>query len=473
MRKKKDPQLRLQFQASTLKITNEYYRRYEAISTIFDETPAVLTAVHEDLKKALESENKVNTKKGRPCSYTSETVVRILVCMFMEGMALREVVVRIDDSHFLRQFTRIHDDPMMDYTTLCKFKNAIQPKTWKKINRVLAKSAVEAGLITGEKLRLDTTAVETNIHWPTDSGLLWDTYRVLGRLIATAREVDPEAVGCGRLQTKRAKKLHGWINRKAGKKKETSNAVKARYEALMGLVEAIVEWATNVADGLEEGLGRNAYDLVGAAHAEALIWELRHFVGLGKRVVDQATRRVLRGEQVPAEQKLYSIFEPHTELLKRGKAGKPIEFGHMIVLHQEENKFITDYEAFEKKPIEHELVAPAVESHEKLFGKPPSELTADKGFYGSMALIHELEDEIEVVSIGKRGHKTDEEAAREASAPFKMAQAFRAGIEGSISVLKRALRMFRCFNKGWRHYAATVGAIVFAHNLLVLSRLVG
>ncbi|MHC4491692.1 MAG: transposase, partial [Planctomycetota bacterium] len=208
----------------------------------------------------------------------------------------------------------------------------------------------------------------------------------------------------------------------------------------------------------------------GALIAEAIALDLEHYLPLGRQVLDQAQRRVLFGEVVPATEKLYSIFEPHTELLVRGKAGKPIEFGHMVLLQQVQAKYITDYEVFARKPNEPTLVDPALQSHRALFGADPDELSTDKGFYESMEKNDRLGETINVVSIGKKGRRTEKELRREHSAAFKAAQRFRAGIEGSISFLKRALRLARCFNKGWRHFVATVGATVFAHNLLVLAR---
>ena len=142
----------------------------------------------------------------------------------------------------------------------------------------------------------------------------------------------------------------------------------------------------------------------------------------------------------------------------------------MISIQQVEEKFISDYEVFEKKPVDHALVDECLESHRKVFGENPREFSADKGFYESMARIEELEADIEVVSIAKKGARTAEELARESGEDFKLGQRFRAGVEGTISFLKRALGMFRCRNKGWGHYVATVGASVFAHNLLILAR---
>jgi IS5 family transposase len=167
---------------------------------------------------------------------------------------------------------------------------------------------------------------------------------------------------------------------------------------------------------------------------------------------------------------LFSIFEPHTELLKRGKAGKDVEFGHMIQIAQVDGKFITDYDVFDKKPVEHQLVTLALESHKKLFGEYPDTLAADKGYYESMAVVERLENKVEVVSIAKKGRRTSQETEREHDPLFRLAQCFRAGVEGTISFLKRMLRLARCFNKGWEHYVSTVGQTILAHNLLILAR---
>jgi len=220
-------------------------------------------------------------------------------------------------------------------------------------------------------------------------------------------------------------------------------------------------------------VGRVADAYVEPYVVENVIEQLEHFGSIGWKVIMQAQRRVFDGEKVPNDEKLFSIFEEHTELLKRGKAGKPIEFGHMILIQQVEAKFISDYQVFEKKPVDHTLVDGCLQSHRKVFGENPREFSTDKGFYESMAKIEELEADIEVVSIAKKGRRTEEEATRESSKEFKLGQRFRAGVEGTISFLKRALGMFRCRNKGWKHYVATVGMTVFTHNLLILARSYG
>jgi len=468
MRLKFSSQREFNFQPSNLKLTNQYYAKYEDISKVLDENPELTTELHRDLEKPLKYAA-AKGLDGRQHRFTTEQVVRVLLCQVIEGASLREIVIRIDDSHFLREFTRIHNGPMIDFTTLDKLKNSIKPETWKTVNRLLGRYAVERQLISGEKLRLDTTAVETNIHYPTDSSLLWDTYRVLARLIGRARELDSETVGDRRFHTKRAKRLQQQIARKAGKKDPTLD-LKSLYRELLGMVEGISAFARQLACELEKRRKESRYGLFDDAVAQALIEELRHYIDLGARVIDQARRRVLQGESVPNEQKIFSIFEPHTELLKRGKAGKDVEFGHMIQIQQVPQKFITGYEAFEKKPVEHQLLDPALRHHRRLFGKDPEQLTADKGYYESVDALAKLREKIDVVAIGKKGNRTPEETERESDPAFRHAQRFRAGVEGTISFLKRVLGLFRCFNKGWKHFAATVGVTVFSHNLLTLAR---
>lgn len=468
MREKINAQTEINFQPSTLKLTNAYYAKYESISKILDENPAIVDAIHRDLKKPLKYAT-VQGKDGRPHRFTSDQVLRILQCQIIEGGSLREIVIRIDDSNYLRHFTRVYNGPMMDFTTLDKLKNSIPPTTWKRVNDLLGRHAVEKDLISGEKLRLDTTAVETNIHYPTDSTLLWDTCRVLSRLIERARELDPQAVGDKRLHPRRVKRLAQLIGRKAGNEKAASE-LKPLYKDLIGRVEAISEWAGEVRQELLTRSKNQRYGLLDDAIAQALAQEIDHYRDLGKNVLDQARRRVLLGESVPNDQKLFSIFEPHTELLIRGKAGKPVEFGHMIQIQQVGQKFITDYEAFEKKPVEHQLLDPAMESHRKLFGAYPKQVAADKGYYESIDALENLGKKVKLVAIAKKGGRTEEETEREHDPAFRHAQRFRAGVEGTISFLKRVLGLFRCFNKGWQHFAATVGATVFGHNLLTLAR---
>lgn len=469
MRSKINTQSEFNFQPSTLQITNEYYAKYEAISALLDEHPQIVNAIHGDLAQALE-DTAVRDGRGAKFKFTSDTILRIVLCQIIEGASLREIVIRIDDSNFLRHFARLYNGPMIDFTAYCKLRNCIRSQTWKKVNDLLGRAAVRENRIDGDRLRIDTTAVETNIHWPTDSSLCWDTYRTLARLIERVREVDPAVVGDRRVLLKKVKRLQQKIARKASKHPGAAEALKPAYIKLFQLMENILQWSGEIAESLAPRIAKHRYGPMVGAAMEACLNDLIRFETLGQRVLDQARRRIIHGESVPNEEKLFSIFEPHTELLKRGKAGKPIEFGHMIQIQQVQAKFITDYQVFETKPVEYTLLNASIKRHKELFGEYPDELSADKGYYESMEQITRLEKTIGVVAINKKGNRTPAETQRETDPAFRHAQGFRAGVEGTISFLKRVLGLARCYTKGWEHYAAMIGATVLAHNLLNLAR---
>ena len=467
MRPKFNSQQELDFTPSSLKVTNEYYARYERISQVLNENPEILDAVHRDLARV--SGEKQKSPGGQDCDFSSETVLRILIVKQIEGLKYRPAVIRIEVTEFLRKFVGIKNGKMMDFTTLCKMFKAIRPETWTKINNLLTTWAVEAGKISGEEVRRDTTVYEANIHYPTDSSLLWDTYRVLARFIEKVREVDPELVGDQRLRTKDVKKIFFQISRQVSKKADAEKGLKTAYTELIRHVEKILIWTDEVCERIRRTRTDYTWDV--DVYLLDLVKEYEPYIALGIQVMEQASRRVLQGEQVPNEEKLFSIFEPHVELIKRGKAGKGIEFGHVVNLQQVREKFITGYDVFEKKPVEHELVDPTLARHEAVFGAYPDVYADDKGAYESMAKLYALEEKIPVVAIGKKGKRNAKEAAREHAPAFKLAQKFRAGIEGSISFLKRILGLGKCMYRSFQTFKASVGSIVFAHNLLILTRL--
>jgi IS5 family transposase len=322
----------------------------------------------------------------------------------------------------------------------------------------LSRYAKKENKITGEKLRLDTTVYETNIHYPTDSSLLWDSFRTLARILKRVQKEFPELEFRHRYHLKKVKKLSYFIARNGGSKnKSRRRKVKRVYRTLI----ARVRWIVGVAEEMLEVL---TWD---HSHGK----ELGHYIPLVKRIINQAEKRVFEGIVLPASQKVYSLFEEHTELLKRGKARKPIEFGHKVLLAQTKEKFIHHYEVLPRQRNDTELLASTITTHQRLFGAGPDMLATDKGFYKNMDQIENLEENIETVSIGKKGRRTPQQQARERTKAFVAGQRFRAGCEGSISVLKRVFKLGLCLFKGFKNYAASVGCAVFCHNLIVLTRL--
>jgi IS5 family transposase len=453
MRTKSSKTLYLDFSGeSSVKVAKEYRTKYEAISQILDANPQVLRLAHRDWAQLLST-----SAQGRD-GYTSEQLLRALIVMFVEGDSYRDVVVRIDTSEFLQYFVRLGVKPTMDFTFLNKAACALSAQTLEAMNEALSHYAVQEEKISGEKQRMDTTVYETNIHYPTDSSLLWDSFRTLSRLLREIQKELPELNLGHRFHDKKVKKLFTFISRNASSKsKRTLRKVKSTYRELMNRV------------GWIHGVGQEV--LREACWAGYDVPELAHYLPLVARIVDQAVRRVLQGETVPPDEKLYSLFEEHTELIKRGKAAKPIEFGHKVLFCQTGEKFIHHYKVMPQRREDKELLAPALEAHKNLFGDYPHVLSTDKGFYESMKQILALEEKIVVVSIAKKGRRTPEEYARETTEEFLAGQRFRAGAEGSISVLKRAFKLGKCFFKGFKHYAASVGLAVLCHNLVLLTRL--
>ena len=438
---------------SRLKVVNEYRAKYKVLSQLMDDNPQLVSLIHQDLAKMLSQ-----SKGGRKSEYTSEQVLRTLLVMFIEHDSYRQVIIRIENSEFLRGFVGLGIKPMMDYSFLSKAFCVLSGKTWQTMNHVLARYAKQHGKISSEKLRLDTTVYETNIHYPTDSSLLWDSFRTLARLLQEIQQELPQLALKHRFHVSKVKKLSLFITRNSS---SNNKSKKRKVKSTCRKLITRVNWIAEVA--------RKALIILQQASYEAEL--LAHYIPIVEQIINQAEQRVFQGVKLAADEKVYSLFEEHTELLKRGKAGKPIEFGHKVLIAQTGEKFIHHYDVFPKRQEDKELLAPTLEAHKQLFGIDPDVLATDKGFYENMKQVLELEENITTVSICKKGRRNQAEYDRESSEDFKDGQRFRAGCEGSISVLKRVFKLGRCLFKGFKNYAASVGCAVFCHNLVLLSRL--
>jgi IS5 family transposase len=438
---------------SRLKVVIEYREKYRLVSQLLDDNPQLVSLVHQDLVKMLSQ-----SKRGRKSEYTSEQILRSLIVMFVEQDSLRQVVIRIENSEFLRHFAGLGIKPMMDFSFLDKAFCVLSDKTWETMNRLLAQYAKEQEKISPEKLRLDTTVYETNIHYPTDSSLLWDSFRTLARLLQQVQQELPQLALNHRFHIKKVKKLAYFITRNgSSNNKSKKRKVKSTYRKLITRLSWIAE------------IAREALSTLHQAGYEAEL--LAHYIPIVERIISQAEQRVFQGVMPAADEKVYSLFEEHTELLKRGKAGKPIEFGHKVLIAQTGEKFIHHYQVYPKRQEDKELLEPTLKAHKQLFGTGPDVLATDKGFYENMEQIIKLEKNIVTVSICKKGRRNQQEYERECTEEFKGGQRFRAGCEGSISVLKRVFNLGRCLFKGFKNYAASVGCAVFCHNLVLLTRL--
>lgn len=425
-----------------------YREKYKGISRILDQRPEILDAVHRDLSALSEG-----GRGGREADFTSETLLRALLVMMVEGLSYRDAVIRIAESEFLQDFLRTRKKAVMDHTFLNRAFKAIRPETWKRVNELLATGSVAANLIDPSVVRTDTTVVEANIHWPTDSGLLWDTWRVASRIQRRGRSLLPEGFR-HRFHDKKIKRLHLRITRySASTSKRRLREVRRCFRQLIARTAWIVQCAEQFC---QIAANSSSSELV------ALGVELAEYLPAMRQTVEQASRRAA-GETVPASERVFSIFEPHTELIKRGRRHKPVEFGHTVLLCQTEEKFITDYEVYERRQADCKLTSSVLDRHEALFGAPPEVLAGDKGFCPDADEYDELQDRVATLAIPRRMRDL-------ADATMSAWQCFRAGIEGTISGLKRAFRLARCYFRTFKSFQASIGLGVFCHNLVLLAK---
>ena len=313
--------------------------------------------------------------------------------------------------------------------------------------------------------------VETDIHHPTDNTLLWDVVRVLTRLLGRLAEaLELPRISGFRNRSRAAHRRMYEIQRMTTRQRQGAGSQQtAAYRALIAIAEEVVASARKALDDTAAMRGK---DPLTALNIKALRDEIAHYCALGTRVIDQARRRVLDGEQVPTSDKIYSIFEPHTDLIKRGKVRAPVEFGHKVFLAESARGLITQYDVLKGNPVDEVHVAPSLRRHRRTFRRAPQLYGADRGFFSENNLAVCASGGVAMVCIPQRGgRKTPQRQAYERSPAFKQGQRFRAGIEGRISVLMRGRGMKRCRAEGAERFALFVGAAVLANNLIIIGEL--
>jgi IS5 family transposase len=394
-------------------------------------------------------------------------VLRSLALMRIKNWDYRELRDRINDGYTLRGFTHFDCLAVPKHDAFHRAFNKITPATLQTINQGVIQAAIALGVEDGKKLRVDTTVVETNIHYPTDATLLWDSVRTITRLVGDLNDKLPNGVQGFTNRTRSARRRMQQIQRMTASQRQQQQETK--YRELLRITEQVVKNARQAIDQAQEIGG---VDVVAGLVIDQLRKQIASYCDLAGRVIDQTRRRVIEGEQVPAEQKVYSIFEDHTDLIKRGKAQKPVEFGHKVFLAESAQGLITDYRVLDGNPVDSDHVEASLERHQQTFQHAPECYAADRGFYsaGNVELCQKAEV-VQVCIPQRGGKKTAEQEALERSPAFKKAQRFRVGIEGRISVLFRGRGMKRCRAKGRERFEMLVGAAVLANNLMRIAQL--
>ena len=429
------------------------------MSDFLDDQPKIFERVRRDLQRGLKKPDTGRT------AMTPSQVLRSLILMRVKNWDYRELSERIADGYTLRRFTGFNSQRVPKHDAFNRAFNKLRPQTLQALNDLVLKAAVDLGLEDGKRLRVDTTVTETDIHHPTDNTLLWDVVRVLTRLIGRLGKVLPKGIDNFSNRTRCARRRMQEIQRMTARQRHTQQ--KGKYRHLIGITQQVVHNARGVLEKTKDQCAVDPMD-------DIIIGELRrkidHYCQLGASVIGQSRCRVLEGEQVATEEKIYSIFETHTDLIKWGKIQKPIEFGHKIFLAESAHGLITQYRVLEGNPPDHVHVKPSLERHQETFGWAPAWYSSDRGFFSDENI--KACPQVKLVCIPQRGgKKTSQRQAFERSPEFKKGQRFRAGIEGRISVLFRGRGMKRCLAEGRDRFEVLVGAAVLTNNLMNIAHL--
>jgi IS5 family transposase len=431
----------------------------QTISDFLEQNQALVDQVHQDLVRGLK---KATT--GRE-GIEASRVLRSFLLRRLKNWDYRELRERIADGFSLRQFTHFYADPVPSYRAFHRSFQRLSAQTVRALNEAVVQAAVESGIEDAKKLRVDTTVVQTDIHHPTDSTLLWDTVRTLCRLVKRVGELVPELTQGFRNRSRRARRRMLDISRM--ERAERPRQQRRKYKDLLEVTEETLAQARAV---VEKSQKVRVLDLLVAEKLQSGAEEILHFCELGERVINQTRRRVLQGETVPVGEKIFSIFEVHTDLIKRGKVVTPVEFGHKIFLAESAQGLITDYRILQGNPKDEQQVEPSLDHHHRVFGVAPELYAADRGFYSQANLERCEKAGVKTVCVPYAGRaKTAERKAEEKTRRFKQGQRFRAGIEGRISVLFRGRGMKRCPDEGPDRFEVFVGAAVLANNLLLIA----
>jgi transposase, IS5 family len=388
------------------------------------------------------------------------------VIQHLYGWSYAQTEHFVNDSLVLRQFCRLGLAPMPHDTTLLRWANLIQPETLHRLLDRVTELAQGRQVTRGRKLRIDSTVVETTVHHPSDSGLLADGVRVLSRLVRRAGDVLARGTEpLFRDRTRSAKRLMRRIHTSAGVTGRGAAAAAAERATLYRQLLKVTRANLRQAEAIEELLAAGADTAVQRLQAQ-----LEHFVPLVQQVCAQAQRRVLEQAPVAATDKLVSLFEPHTAVIRRGKLPMPTEFGAKVLLDEVEGGLVSRYVILDGNPPDAPQLPASLDHHQRQFGHPPQTAAADRAFSTTANECYAAQVGVPCVAIPKPGRRSAERRAWEQRPAFRRAARFRAGIEGRISVLKRAFGLRRCRYHGKPGMERWVGWGILAHNLRQISR---
>ena len=424
----------------------------------------IVAAVYDALGKR----HPKSRRRGR-LGVPAEVVLRLLILKHIRNWSYGVLEREVRANLVYRDFTRVGAGKTPDAKTMGRWGVALGAGVIKQIHARMVSMAQRNGLTEGRRMRVDTTVVETNIHYPTDSSLLGDGVRVLTRTMKKITEIVGE-VGTKLRDRSRSVKLRVLDIARAArsKAKQGQEKLKRAYGQLLNSTSRVVGQATRFSKEIGAGV-KQSTDILQQLALEGLRAKLNAMVPLVRKVMKQTRARILRGD-TRSEGKLVSLFEPATEIIRKGKAGKPTEFGKMVKLQEAENQIVTDYEVYDRRPNDADLLIAAVETHQARLGRIPRLLAADAAFYSAKNEAAAIAKGVKRVCIPNRSTKSPERRREQKKRWFRAGQKWRTGCEGRISVVKRRHGLNRCRYKGDAGMQRWVGLGVIADNLINIGR---
>jgi IS5 family transposase len=425
-------------------------KELEVISNIIDANPIICGRVLQDLNRG----KNVAHRKGAD-GMSAEQVLRSAIVKTLYNFSYKDLAFHLVDSQSLSWFCRIGiADKGFKKSALNKNIKAISAPTWQMINTDLLGYAKDKKIERGRKVRIDCTCVESNIHHPTDSSLLWDAVRVLTRLMEQCRSAGVRIPGFHNHSRVAKRRMMAIINAKRKKQR------KMAYSDLLKTTGKVIGYAKRTIETINAIPGADL-------HVVAMSWHIDHYVQLTEKVINQTQRRVMFDEKVDAADKVVSIFEPHTDIIVKDR--RDTYYGHKICLTGGPSNLILDCLVLEGNPADTDLVTPMLDRQKQLYGRYPLKASFDGGFASKDNLKEAKSRQIKDVCFAKKRGLKETDMCR-SQYVYRSLRRFRAGIESGISWLKRCLGLTRCSWKGWDSFKSYVWSSIVAANLLTIAR---
>jgi IS5 family transposase len=424
--------------------------------------PALLELV----RQCLATRSPLSQRTGRN-GIAPDRLLRCCVMKHLKGWSFRDLARELRSNLVYRRFTHFDAEVTPDFSTFSRSFALLSPAVTEEIHQRVVSLACEQGVARGAKLRTDTTVVECNVHYPTDSSLLGDGIRVLTRglqrIAAECKRGAVEVVNHGRTVKHRLLEIS-----RAAKCLTQANQERMRnsYQKLLALSRSVVRQASQV---LQRWAQKRLKVVGKRLRVEAQIGQLQHVLPLVEKVINQTKQRVLRGDS-HAEDKVLSLFEAHTEVIRKGKAHKPNEFGRLVRIDEVENGIVSGYQVLSGNPADTTAWMPALEQHQACFGRAPKMATGDRGFFSAQNEREAQALRVKKVALPARGRLSAKRAQHQKQRWFRRALRWRAGLEATISTLKHPFSMWRATYKGEPGFQRYVGWCVITKNLFSIAR---